>query len=234
MRSVRLATSASAALTTAALALALTACGGDGDGSASPAASSAAGSATGGAATSPSTSSAPAATSSDSSAGVTATPAAEDTSGTSTSGGSGSSGSSASSGDDDCTLDSSSIKLEETGGTIPSILLTLTNTGSKDCAVYNAPFVSDPVAGKNLPVNKDTVPQAVVELAPGHTAYAAIHLSDKPTHRTKALNVTLADPSGGGTDGHVTVTAPASGSGLGLDDSSEVTYWQVSEELALQ
>lgn len=229
MRSVRFASSA--ALGTAALALALTACGGGGDGSAS----SAAGSADGGATTSPSTSSAPAATSSDSSAGVTATPAAaKDASGTSTSGGSGSSGSSASSGDDDCTLDSSSIKLEETGGTIPSILLTLTNTGSKECAVYNAPFVSDPVAGKNLPVNKDTVPQAVVELAPGHTAYAAIYLSQKPTHRTKTLNVTLADRSGGGTDGHVTVTAPASGSGLGLDDSSQVTYWQVSEELALQ
>ncbi|WP_159450325.1 hypothetical protein [Actinacidiphila paucisporea] len=92
----------------------------------------------------------------------------------------------------------------------------------------------DPVAGKNLPVNKDTVPQAVVELTPGHTAYAAIYLSEKPTHRTKTLNVTLADRSGGGTDGHVTVTAPASGSGLGLDNSSEVTYWQVSEELALQ
>ncbi|MGW7003861.1 DUF4232 domain-containing protein [Streptomyces sp. NPDC054933] len=134
---------------------------------------------------------------------------------------------------DACTLNTSRIRLQDTGGTAPVALLTLTNTGSRQCAVYGAPIVSDPAAGRNLPVNKNTVPQSVVELAPGHTAYAAIALSTNASHRAKTLNVTLTTKDGGGTDGHVTVASPGS-AGLGLDDQSQVTYWQTSQELAEQ
>ncbi|MEV8020701.1 DUF4232 domain-containing protein [Streptomyces sp. NPDC086554] len=160
-----------------------------------------------------------------------------------TSGGSGGSdgsdgsdgGEAAPAGDDDCTLTTSKIIMQETGGSAPVVLLKITNNGDKRCSVYGAPFVSDPTAGKNLPVAEDTRPQSVVGVEPNQSAYASIGLAAKEsgdTHRTKTFNVTLAAKDGKGTDGHASVDSPGP-AGLLLDSSSQVTYWQSTSEGAL-
>ncbi|TSB15166.1 DUF4232 domain-containing protein [Streptomyces benahoarensis] len=137
---------------------------------------------------------------------------------------------------DDCVLGTTEIALKEAGGMPSAVLLTATNNGSTPCSVYNAPFVSDPVAGHNLTVDQDSKPQAVVTVAPGRTAYAAITLAQKEStqnHRTKSLTVTLATKANSGTDGHYTVSSPGP-AGLQINPSTRVTYWQSSEEDALK
>ncbi|MWA12407.1 DUF4232 domain-containing protein [Streptomyces sp. BA2] len=194
----------------AALTLTLTACNGDGDGDgggdkASRAEKRSADASTGG----------PAAT---------------------TSGGSGSgSGSAAPLSGDACTPTAAKIELEDTAGTAPLVLLKITNNGGKTCSVFGAPFVSDPAAGKNLPVAENTRPQSVVRVEPAKSAYAAISLAGidaEKTHRAKTLGVTLATKDGKGTDGRVTVNSPGA-AGLLLNADSQVTYWQNTLEDAM-
>ncbi|MEU5000243.1 DUF4232 domain-containing protein [Streptomyces sp. NPDC021622] len=152
-----------------------------------------------------------------------------------TDGGSSGGGEAAPAGADDCTLATSKIAMQETGGSAPVVLLKITNNGDKRCSVYGAPFISDPTAGKNLPVAEDTRPQSVVSVEPNQSAYASIGLAAKEsgdTHRTKTFNVTLATKEGKGTDGHASVGSPGP-AGLLLDSSSQVTYWQSTSEDAL-
>ncbi|MGW6027777.1 DUF4232 domain-containing protein [Streptomyces sp. NPDC055099] len=137
--------------------------------------------------------------------------------------------------DGDCTPRTAQISMEDTGGTAPLVLLKITNNGGKACAVLGAPVVSDPTAGKNLPVAKDTRPRSVVRLAPDRSAYAAISLASidaDRTHRAKKLGVTLVTKGGKATDGHVTVNSPGA-AGLLLDAGSHVTYWQNNLEDAM-
>ncbi|MCX4665697.1 DUF4232 domain-containing protein [Streptomyces sp. NBC_01381] len=214
MRSKARKNTAVALAAAAALSISLTACnsdGGDGDGDDSKASGS--------------SSSVGTSDSSDS---------AKNTSG-GTVGGSSVGGEAAPAGADDCTLATSKIAMQETGGSAPVVLLKITNNGDKRCSVFGAPFISDPTAGKNLPVAEDTRPQSVVSVEPNQSAYAAIGLAAKEsgdTHRTKTFNVTLATKDGKGTDGHASVGSPGP-AGLLLDSSSQVTYWQSTSEDAL-
>ncbi|MEV0526947.1 DUF4232 domain-containing protein [Streptomyces sp. NPDC050439] len=137
--------------------------------------------------------------------------------------------------DGDCTPRTAEISMEDTGGTAPVVLLKITNNGGKACAVLGAPLVSDPTAGKNLPVAQKTRPRSVVRLAPDRSAYAAVNLASidaERTHRSKKLGVTLVTKGGKATDGHVTVNSPGA-AGLLLDAGSRVTYWQNNLEDAM-
>ncbi|MGW0907310.1 DUF4232 domain-containing protein [Streptomyces sp. NPDC002853] len=137
--------------------------------------------------------------------------------------------------DGDCTPRTAEISMEDTGGTAPVVLLKITNNGGKACAVLGAPVVSDPTAGKNLPVARNTRPRSVVRLAPDRSAYAAINLASidaDRTHRSKTLGVTLVAKGGKATDGRVTVNSPGA-AGLLLDAGSRVTYWQNNLEDAM-
>ncbi|MFF9482728.1 DUF4232 domain-containing protein [Streptomyces sp. NPDC014733] len=142
----------------------------------------------------------------------------------------------AGSADDACEPGTTKLALKEAGGTPSAVLLTATDNGSTPCSMYHAPFVADPVAGHHLTADPDTTPQAVVVLAPGRTAYAAITLARQEStqnHRTRTLNVTLAGKDGTGTDGHVAVSSPGP-AGLQINPSTRVTYWQSTEEGALR
>ena len=69
------------------------------------------------------------------------------------------------------------MKLTATPVTRPvnHILLTVTNTGKTMCNAYDAPAVSFSNAQQSpIAVDKDTIPQAVVSLAPGASAYAMV------------------------------------------------------------
>ncbi|MEU3711067.1 DUF4232 domain-containing protein [Streptomyces catenulae] len=137
--------------------------------------------------------------------------------------------------DDACAPHTTGFALKEADGRPSAVLLTATNNGSAPCSMYHAPFVADPVAGHRLTADPDTTPQAVVVLAPGRTAYAAIVLRRQEStqnHRTKTVNVTLASKENTGTDGHVAVSFPGP-AGLQINPSTRVTYWQSTEEGAL-
>ncbi|MCX4549076.1 DUF4232 domain-containing protein [Streptomyces sp. NBC_01387] len=152
----------------------------------------------------------------------------------SSSGKGGTSGSSSGKGDATCTTDDTKIALVETGGTLPVILIKAVNASGGRCDIYGFPTVGYPGAQAAIGANEDSKPQAVVTLAPGQSAYAAIALpSGAHTHREKTLTISLHGRDMGPIDGQTTVTAPGA-AGLALSDSSMVTYWQSSEESALQ
>ncbi|WP_405880491.1 DUF4232 domain-containing protein [Streptomyces sp. NBC_01384] len=111
------------------------------------------------------------------------------------------------------------------------LLLTVTNTGSKNCDLTGYPIARFGEAQAVPPVAKETHPQAVVTLAPGESGYAGVLLS-------------AADGSGGG-NGYTAKTLVigfAKGSsatpalpakGVYVDDKLTVTYWQQSLDDAL-
>lgn len=136
---------------------------------------------------------------------------------------------------DGCTLATTKITLEDTGGSAPLVLLKITNNGGKACPVLGAPVVSDPTTGKDLPTAENTRPQSVVRVGPARSAYAAINLAGMDavkTHRAKTLGITLSAKNGKGTDGQVTVKSPGA-AGLLLNADSHVTYWQNTLEDAM-
>ncbi|KIF76059.1 hypothetical protein QR77_23540 [Streptomyces sp. 150FB] len=119
---------------------------------------------------------------------------------------------------------------------INHMLLTATNTGSKTCDAYNAPFLRFDQDQAATQVIRESVPQAVVSLSPGQTAYASILMSSgdgSGTHgRTaKQLGVFFAARDGEGSVGDgTTLSLPA---GSHIDDSAAVSYWQSTMDLAL-
>ncbi|WP_431984466.1 DUF4232 domain-containing protein [Streptomyces qinglanensis] len=134
-----------------------------------------------------------------------------------------------------CTVGKVSVNLQRTGGTAAVVLLKATNNGSTRCDLYGYPFVGYPGAQAPIAVGGGK-PQAVVSLEPGESGYAALGLEkgDGPgTHREKQITVELADRSLHGTGSTAKVSAPG-GAGLALGDSSTVSYWNTTPELALQ
>ncbi|MFJ4733291.1 DUF4232 domain-containing protein [Streptomyces sp. NPDC088770] len=117
------------------------------------------------------------------------------------------------------------------------MLLTVTNTGSKPCYLYTYPALRFGEAQAVPPVLKDSQPQAVVTLGPGESGYASVNLSaadGSGSHgRTeKSLTVYFHGPSGNesvGAGAHPSLPA----TGVYIDDSLNVTYWQQSMDDAL-
>ncbi|MFE2321163.1 DUF4232 domain-containing protein [Streptomyces sp. NPDC059441] len=110
------------------------------------------------------------------------------------------------------------------------LLLTVTNTGAKNCDLTGYPIARFGEAQSVPPVAESTHPQAVVTLAPGESGYAGVLLS-------------AADGSGGnGYTAKTLVVSFAKGSsatpalpskGVYVDDKLTVTYWQQSLDDAL-
>ncbi|MFF3420556.1 DUF4232 domain-containing protein [Streptomyces sp. NPDC002698] len=110
------------------------------------------------------------------------------------------------------------------------LLLTVTNTGTRNCDLTGYPIARFGEAQSVPPVAEETHPQAVVTLAPGESGYAGVLLS-------------AADGSGG--NGYTAKTLEVGfGSGRGaapalpakgvyVDDRLTVTYWQQSLDDAL-
>ncbi|MFI9584834.1 DUF4232 domain-containing protein [Streptomyces sp. NPDC052236] len=126
-----------------------------------------------------------------------------------------------------CTGGNTTVKVTQVNRPINHLLLTVTNTGSKACNAYHAPFVGFDNAQSATHILEDSKPQAVVTLSPGQSAYAAIGLSaaDGGNVRTaKRLTVHFAPASNSGS------TGPGAGlalpAGTTIDDKAFVTYWQ--------
>ncbi|MFF5589960.1 DUF4232 domain-containing protein [Streptomyces hygroscopicus] len=117
------------------------------------------------------------------------------------------------------------------------MLLTVTNTGSKTCYLYNYPAVQFGEAQSVPPVIEASKPQAVVTLAPGESGYASVNLSSADGsgtngHTVKSLTVYF---QGRTADEDVPSAAHPSlpAKGVYVDDSLKVTYWQQSMDDAI-
>ncbi|MFI6281972.1 DUF4232 domain-containing protein [Streptomyces sp. NPDC050988] len=105
------------------------------------------------------------------------------------------------------------------------LLLTVTNTGSKNCNVIGYPAVRFGEAQSVPPVFEDSKPQAVLTLAPGESGYAGVLLSaadgsGSNGYTAKSLEVYLNKDAGSAAK----PSLPAKG--VYVDSSISVTYWQ--------
>ena len=117
------------------------------------------------------------------------------------------------------------------------MLLTVTNTGSKNCDLYYYPAVNFGDAQSVPPVMKDSQPQAVTTLAPGESGYAGVALaggdngSGTNGRTAKSLSVYFFDRDNNSISPAATPALPAKG--VYVDDSLRVTYWVSDVEDAL-
>ncbi|MEV7884951.1 DUF4232 domain-containing protein [Streptomyces sp. NPDC002817] len=148
-----------------------------------------------------------------------------------TSGSSGGSGGSADSASDSsattvaCANTSTRTTATPVSRPLNHLLLTVTNTGSKNCTLIDYPAVRLGEGQTVPPVFEDSMPQAVVTLAPGESGYASVLLSSADGsgsngYTAKSIEVyfnsaakTAARPS-----------LPAKG--VYIDSSIQVSYWQ--------
>ncbi|MFC8627548.1 DUF4232 domain-containing protein [Streptomyces anulatus] len=132
-----------------------------------------------------------------------------------------------------CTPKNSTVKVSSVSRPINHLLLTVTNTGSTDCAAYYAPFLRFDDAQAVYPVLDDSKPQAVVTLSPGQEAYAGISLLGEPGQnepvKSDNLGVIMVDKNNQ-SKGESTLKLPAE---TYTDSLGFVTYWQSDVENAL-
>jgi hypothetical protein len=127
-----------------------------------------------------------------------------------------------------CTGSNTKVTVSKVSRPINHLLLTATNTGSVPCYAYHAPALRFDDAQAAFPVLRDSIPQAVVTLAPGQSAYASIGLSGEPDgqelHKGTHLAVYFTGKADQGSTGApAELTLPA---GTSWGDNGFVTYWQ--------
>ncbi|MFE7856910.1 DUF4232 domain-containing protein [Streptomyces sp. NPDC057403] len=111
------------------------------------------------------------------------------------------------------------------------LLLTVTNTGSKNCDLIGYPAPRFGEAQAVPPVFEASKPQAVVTLAPGESGYASVLLSSADGsgsngYTAKSLEVYF-------NDGTTAARPPLPAKGVHVDDSLRVSYWQSTLDDAL-
>ncbi|MET9656439.1 DUF4232 domain-containing protein [Streptomyces sp. NPDC006510] len=134
-----------------------------------------------------------------------------------------------------CTGSNTKVTVSKVSRPINHLLLTATNTGSVPCYAYHAPALRFDDAQAAFPVLRESIPQAVVTLAPGQSAYASIGLSGEPDgqelHEGTHLGVYFTGKSNQGSTGApAELTLPA---GTYWGDNGFVTYWQSEMDDAL-
>ncbi|MFI1932342.1 DUF4232 domain-containing protein [Streptomyces sp. NPDC020330] len=132
-----------------------------------------------------------------------------------------------------CTPKNSKVKVSSVSRPINHLLLTVTNTGSTNCAAYYAPFLRFDGAQAVYPILDDSKPQAVVTLSPGEEAYAGIALLGEPGQNEPVpsdnVGVIMVDKNNQ-SKGESTLKLPAE---TATDGLGFVTYWQSDVENAL-
>ncbi|WGD41763.1 DUF4232 domain-containing protein [Streptomyces cathayae] len=123
-----------------------------------------------------------------------------------------------------CSSTSTRMTATEVSRPLNHLLLTVTNTGSKNCDLIGYPAVRFGEAQSVPPAFEDSKPQAVVTLAPGESGYAGVLLSaadgsGSHGYTTKSLQVFFNDGAG-------TARPSLPAKGVYVDDSIGVSYWQ--------
>ncbi|CAM5685471.1 hypothetical protein SALBM135S_03022 [Streptomyces alboniger] len=137
-----------------------------------------------------------------------------------------------------CTAARTKVKVTPVSRPLNHLLVTATNTGTKPCYAYNAPYLRFDDAQSAAGVNHDSAPQSVVTLAPGESAYAGVTTSaadGSGTHGYTAHRLGLFF-SGRAMNGSVGAEAVAElpAAGVYVDSTVTTTYWQSTREAALQ
>lgn len=118
---------------------------------------------------------------------------------------------------------------------INHVLLTVTNTGSTACDAFSYPGVGYDGAQSVMDYVRDSVPQSVVSLEPGQSAYASVRTasadgSGEGGVGVNAFTVDFQDASGSFENStQVTVSL---GKEVWVDSSAAVTYWLTDFEAA--
>ncbi|MEV4923956.1 DUF4232 domain-containing protein [Streptomyces roseoverticillatus] len=134
-----------------------------------------------------------------------------------------------------CSLANTTTTVQNVSRPINHQLLTVTNSSSEPCFAYGHPHLAFDAAQNVVSVVDDSIPQAVVTLEPGQSAYAGLNLSAADGSGTdgryaSVLRVSFDD--GDGTESRArTVTLPE---GAWVDSKAAVTYWQSEVEDALK
>ncbi|MFI9821140.1 DUF4232 domain-containing protein [Streptomyces sp. NPDC052013] len=124
-----------------------------------------------------------------------------------------------------CSPASTRTTATEVSRPLNHLLLTVTNTGSKNCNLTGYPAVRFGEAQSVPPAFEDSKPQAVVTLAPGESGYASVLLSaadggGSGGYTAKSLAVHF--DNGASDAAHPSLPAK----GVYVDDSIRVSYWQ--------
>jgi hypothetical protein len=130
----------------------------------------------------------------------------------------------------DCTVTHLKATVTSLTRPINHVLLTVTNTGSVTCSLYYYPDLRlDADQQAVTPAVEDSKPQAVVSIAPGGSAYAAIGTSAADgsggvakIEKTMQVYLESRDQSGS-LQGSLNLPLPA---GTYVDEKAFVTYWQ--------
>ncbi|MER7685981.1 DUF4232 domain-containing protein [Streptomyces sp. NPDC097610] len=169
--------------------------------------------------------------------GSTAVPRSTATPGTNTTGSGGGSGSAGKNGggttttrNPACNGANTKTTATEVSRPLNHMLLSVTNTGAKNCDLTGYPIARFGEAQSVPPVAESTHPQAVVTLAPGESGYAGVLLSAADGsgdngYTAKTLVVGFAKGR--------SATPALPSKGVYVDDKLTVTYWQQSLDDAL-
>ncbi|WP_280890597.1 DUF4232 domain-containing protein [Streptomyces sp. LBL] len=127
-----------------------------------------------------------------------------------------------------CTTANTKLTVTEAARPINHLLLKATNTGTKPCFAYSAPYLRAGADAQSVMAwVEESTPQAVVTLEPGQSAYAGI-LTYSPDGEggstEKTLGVFLADKKGNAMDQEKTLNLP--NGGVFFNSAAAVTYWQ--------
>ncbi|MGQ4417183.1 DUF4232 domain-containing protein [Streptomyces sp. SAS_269] len=131
-----------------------------------------------------------------------------------------------------CSVTSTRTTATEVSRPLNHLLLTVTNTGSKNCDLLYYPAVRFGEAQSVPAAYEDSKPQAVVTLAPGESGYASVRLSagdgsGSNGYTAKSLEVYF--NAGANVAAHPSLPAK----GVYVDDSIRVSYWQSTMDDAL-
>ncbi|MGW5373716.1 DUF4232 domain-containing protein [Streptomyces sp. NPDC004009] len=124
-----------------------------------------------------------------------------------------------------CSVASTRTTATQVSRPLNHLLLTVTNTGSRNCDLLYYPAVRFGEAQSVPPAFEDSKPQAVVTLAPGESGYAGVLLSagdGSGSHGYTAKSLEVYFDTGATAAAHPSLPAK----GVYVDDSVQVTYWQ--------
>ncbi|MFD0417506.1 DUF4232 domain-containing protein [Streptomyces sp. NPDC127108] len=127
-----------------------------------------------------------------------------------------------------CTAANTKVTVKKVDRPVNHLLLRAKNTGTKTCYAYHAPYLRFGQSQAATAVLRESVPQAVITLEPGKSAYAGIRTeSPEGTNgfKTKKLGVLFSNRAHNGGAGTSAKPKLPTG-GVYVDDSAFVTYWQ--------
>ncbi|MHA6759545.1 DUF4232 domain-containing protein [Streptacidiphilus sp. PAMC 29251] len=135
-----------------------------------------------------------------------------------------------------CTGSNTKLTVTRVASPRNHLLIKVTNTGRTTCDAYYYPYIGFTGDQATTQSVEASIPQAVVVLAPGRSAYAGVRTlaaNGKGAHRrtVRGMSLYFASRNQSGSVGKPLTAVLAKGTQI--DDSAAVTYWQTTAKAAL-